>query len=143
MSLAQLARRHSLVVFFHHGDVKRIRAWAEHEGELQALGWMPVSVSAQTPRAHIRLAAGELLGYPLLSDPELRLAARLVLRTMRIPEERVYVPLTLLVRRRRIARAFYPIEPMSEIADVMSWIRRVDGEAEHQATPAHLRRGLP
>jgi peroxiredoxin len=126
VSLAQLARRHSLVVFFHHGDMPRVRTWVECEGELQNLGWMAVSVSAQTPLTQLRLATSEVIGHVLLSDPKLRLASVLELPTTQIPEERAYEPLTLLIRDERIAHTFYPIDPEYEIHDVVKWIKRTD-----------------
>jgi peroxiredoxin len=81
VSLAQLARRRPLVVFFHHGDMPRVRTWVQHEGELQNLGWMAVSVSAQTPLTQLRLVTGEVIGHILLCDPKLGLAAVLELPT--------------------------------------------------------------
>ncbi len=115
-SLAALARRRSLAVFFHHDDLTRVRPWAEHEDQLEGLGCMPVSVSAQPPEAQLRLAGRALLGYMLLSDPQLQLARALDLPTLSIAEEHIYEPLTLLAQGERITQILYPVDPDREIA---------------------------
>lgn len=137
VSLAKLARRRSLVVFFYPGmdqgrcgeqedvDTARVSGWCEHESELGELGYMVVGVSSQSPSVQGQFASDELLGYMLLSDSELELARELGLPTRRVAGERVYEPLTVVVEHGRIARVFYPVDSAHDAETVMDWIRRV------------------
>jgi peroxiredoxin len=135
-SLAVLASRRSLVVFFYAGvkaktgreeidanvDTARAWAWRDHDHELETLGYMLVGVSTQSSSTQAQWASDELLGYMLLSDGELELAGVLGLPTMQAAGERVYEPLTLIVQDGRIARVFYPVDPAHEAESVTDWI---------------------
>src|SRR4029077_8118124 len=99
VSLAELARRRSLVVFFFPGATASTRwgedpgtaqawAWRERETELELLGCIVVGVSTPSPEAQAKFAADELLGYMLLSDTELELARELALPTMNVAGKR-------------------------------------------------------
>lgn len=136
-SLAALAYGRSLVVFFYPGirsqrneegpaDVDRARAlaWGESDPELDLLGYMVVGVSTQSPEVQAQFASDGLLGYMLLSDSELQLAGELGLPTTGVVGEKVYEPLTLIVRAGLIARVFYPVDPGCDAAIVCDWIRR-------------------
>jgi peroxiredoxin len=115
VSLAALARRWRLGVFFHHGDSDRARCWAEHEDLLASLGCMPVSVTGQSPETQLRFAAGDLFGFMLLADPDFELAAALDLPTVTVEGERAYEPFTLLVQQERITDVLYPVDPDHEL----------------------------
>jgi peroxiredoxin len=124
VSLAVLARRRSLAVFFHHGDLGRAGRWAEHEDELAVLGCMPVSVSAQSPEAQLRFAMRDLFGYMLLSDPDLVVARWLGLPTLLVAGEHAYEPLTLLVVDERIVDVLYPVDPVQEVPWTLERLQR-------------------
>ncbi len=137
-SLADFARRRSLVVFFYSGaptggyrdrdaDAVRAHSWREHEGELEELGCLLIGVSAQSPAAQMQFATRKLLDCILLSDGKLKLADVLWLPTSSTDEgQRVYEPLTLIFQEERIARVLYPIDPSTEAAGVVEWLTRED-----------------
>lgn len=146
VSLAELARRRSLVVFFYPGiapepvgeeqdeeadvEADRMWGWREHDPELELLRYTVVGVSTQSPEAQAKLAAYELLGYMLLSDTELELAQELALPTMSVAGEELYEPLTLVVEDGRIARAFYPVlDPAGDATSVTNWIKGCPADA--------------
>jgi peroxiredoxin len=126
VSLADLARRHSLVVSFYPNlapmgseiemesaevEVGRVRArgWSDYEPELAELGYRVVGVSAQSPEVQAEFAVDWLLGYTLLNDSDLLLASELGLSTRTGARgERAYEALTMLIREGRISRVFDP-----------------------------------
>jgi peroxiredoxin len=135
VSLATLAYRRSLVVFFYPGieppaasegeeDVDRTRAaaWSERDPELEKRGYMVVGVSTQPPDVQARFATDALVAYMLLSDSELLLAGELRLPTACVDGREVYEPLTLIVRDGRIAHVLYPVDVARETASVLDWI---------------------
>jgi peroxiredoxin len=140
VSLADLARRRSLAVFFYSGVVServgeggagvedaRVEGWREHEPELRELGYEVVGVSSQSPEVQAQFALDRMLSFMFLSDSELLLADELELPTRRPPGgERVYESLTMLVRRGgRIWWVFFPLDyPEFDAAIVTERIRR-------------------
>lgn len=96
----------------------------DHDAELRALGARVAGLSAQTP-ADQREAAERLhLPFPLLADPELRLAAALALPTFAFEGERLYKRLTLVARAGRVVHVFYPVFPPNRSAEqVLAWLR--------------------
>jgi peroxiredoxin len=142
VSLAELARRHSLAVFLYAGltsqgdgeqedvevgiEMARAWGWREHGAELEGLGYRVVGVSTQSPEVQLQFASDELLDYTLLSDIELLLADALRLPTRWVAGEWVYEPLTMVVQRGRIVRVFHPVEDLAgDAANITGWIRRV------------------
>lgn len=131
LSLADLARRRSLVVCFY-GDLvpldagrgesgaprveveverARARGWRDYEAELGELGYEVVGVSAQSAKVQAQFAGDWLLGFTLLSDKGLLMADLLGLPTRRgSGGEQVYDALTVLIRDGRISRVFYPVD---------------------------------
>jgi peroxiredoxin len=142
-SLAVLARRWPLVIFFYPGspetsgpgergaisaDERRAVAWMRCEPELGRMGYELIGVSAQSAIDQARFASRDPLPYMLFSDAKLKLAELLGLPTSGAGHERVYDPVTLVVRNGQIARVFYPVHPVNERSQVMSWIRNVEGQ---------------
>jgi peroxiredoxin len=142
VSLAELARRDSLAVFFYGGiasegaargrrggvDIEagaRVEGWRECEAELEELGYRIVGVSAQSSEAQAELALDRMVSsFMFLSDSELLLADELGLPTGRGPAgERTYEPLTMLIRDGRILWVFYPL--MSPAVDAEIAIKRI------------------
>lgn len=63
------------------------------------------------------------LPFPLLSDPELQLAAALTLPTFVVDGNRLYKRLTMVVSRGRVEKVFYPIFPPDQHAEeVLNWL---------------------
>lgn len=136
-SIAVLARRWSLVLFFYPGvkealptagesvgpDERRAVSWLRYEAELASMGYEIVGVSAQSAIEQARFASRDPLPYMLLSDPPLELAQILGLPTTEQAAQRVYEPLMIVVHEQRIARIFHPIDPAREATTVMRWIR--------------------
>ncbi len=124
VSLAELSRHRSLAVFFYGGVVSRgdgegvglegarVEGWREHESELAELGYGVVGVSSQSSEVQAQFALDRMVSsFTFLSDGELLLANELGLPTGRGRDgERVYEPLTMLVRDGRISWVFYPLE---------------------------------
>jgi peroxiredoxin len=110
-------------------------AFRDHFSELAALGAKVLGLSAQPPEDQIEFAERVGLPYPLLSDPELRLAEALRLPTFEVEGMRLYRRLTLIARQGRIEKAFYPVFPPDRnAADVLAWLSTSSpGEGEPQA----------
>lgn len=101
-------------------------AFRDHRAALQALGAEVVGVSAQPPEDQAEFAAREHIPFPLLADPELRLAAALQLPTFEALGRRWYKRITLIAREGRIARVFYPVFPPDRnAAEVVNWLGAV------------------
>jgi peroxiredoxin len=128
-SLAAIASRHAgLVVFFYDVDTQRAQAWLDHLEEVEALGWMIVSISARSLAEladfAMCLSTDTWWYYCMFSDSDLKVADALGLPTLEVAGTRVYRPVTLLVKDGCIARVLPPGDPAEEIACVISWIRQ-------------------
>jgi peroxiredoxin len=100
-------------------------AFRDHFAELTALGAGILGLSAQPLTDQLEFAERVGLPYPILSDPELDLAEALELPTFEVAGMRLYRRLTLIARRGRIAKAFYPVFPPDRnAADVVAWLER-------------------
>lgn len=101
-------------------------AFRDHRAALQALGAEVVGLSAQSPEAQAEFAAREHIPFPLLADPELRLADALGLPTFEASGRRWYRRITLIVREGTIAKVFYPVFPPDRnAAEVVAWLGAV------------------
>lgn len=102
-------------------------AFADRATEFGRHGAQIVGLSAQSGAEQLEFAAREHIPYPLLADPELKLAAELSLPTFEVADMRLYKRLTLIVRRCRIMKVFYPVfPPQNNASEVLAWL------AEHQ-----------
>ncbi|TMD95370.1 MAG: peroxiredoxin [Chloroflexi bacterium] len=99
-------------------------AFRDHHAELRAAGAAVLGLSAQPPAEQAE-AAGRLgLPFPLLSDPELRLAAELGLPTFGVDAMVLYRRLTLVVDDGVIDHVFYPVfPPDGHAVEVLEWLR--------------------
>jgi peroxiredoxin len=101
-------------------------AFRDHHAELAGLGADVIGMSAQTLADQEDFAAREHIPYPIVSDPELRLAAALDLPMFEIAGMRLYRRITLIVRAGRIEHVFYPVFPPDRnAADVVAWLRAI------------------
>ncbi|HMJ01220.1 MAG TPA: peroxiredoxin [Gaiellaceae bacterium] len=102
-------------------------AFRDRQNELEALGARIFGLAAQTIDEQNMFAARIRLNYPLISDPERRLAALLGLPTFTAGGRTFYTRLTLIARKGLIAKAFYPVtEPELNAAEVAEWLRRTE-----------------
>ena len=100
-------------------------AFRDHFGALRSLEARVLGLSAQPLEDQLELAERVALPYPVLSDPELRLADALELPTFRVAGMRLYRRLTLVARAERIVKAFYPVFPPDRnAAEVVAWLER-------------------
>ena len=87
-----------------------------------------VGVSAQSAADQAEFAAREHIPVPLLSDPDLRLAATLRLPTFEAAGMTLYRRLTLVAEAGTIVKAFYPVFPPDrDAAAVLAWLSARDG----------------
>ncbi len=92
-------------------------------GGFERLGARVVGVSAQSAAEQAEFATREGIPFPLLSDPELRLAAELRLPTFEVEGTTLYKRLTFVAEAGRIVRVFYPVFPPDrDAAEVLAWL---------------------
>jgi peroxiredoxin len=93
--------------------------------EFDSLGAAVVGISAQGPAEQREFAERERIPFPLLSDPDLRLAAELRLPTFEVEGMTLYRRLTLVAEEGQIVKALYPVFPPDrDAAEVLAWLRR-------------------
>jgi peroxiredoxin len=98
-------------------------SFRDSHGELERLGARVHGLSTQSLADQHEFAARVELPYPLLSDPELELAAALRLPTFEAGGLRLYKRITLIARHGRIEKLFYPVFPPDRnAADVVDWL---------------------
>jgi peroxiredoxin len=98
-------------------------AFRDHESELGALGAALAGLSSQPLEEQVELARRLALRYPVIADPELRLAAALELPTFEFASATLYRRVTLVLEAGRIAKAFYPVFPPDRNPeDVIAWL---------------------
>ena len=82
-----------------------------------------MGMSAQPAAAQRVFAARHEINFPLLSDPELKLARELGLPTFRAGDLELYKRLTLVAESGRIVKVFYPVfPPDTHPAEVLAWV---------------------
>lgn len=83
-----------------------------------------VALSSDAVQYQQELVRRMHLPYPMLSDPDLRLASALGLPTFEAAGTMLYKRLTLIVDGDRIRHVFYPVFPPESHADeVLDWLR--------------------
>ena len=89
----------------------------------RALGAEVAGLSAQTLDDQREFAERNEIPYPILADPELRLAAALRLPTFEVEGSTLYKRLALVVQGCAVAKVFYPVFPPDENArEVLAWL---------------------
>jgi peroxiredoxin len=102
-------------------------AFRDHADDLAGHGAAVVGISAQPLDEQREFAERERIPYPLLSDPELRLASALGLPTFEAEGTRLFRRLTFVARNGRVERVFYPVFPPEEnAAAVLAWLAEPD-----------------
>ncbi|MGN6276493.1 MAG: peroxiredoxin [Solirubrobacterales bacterium] len=99
-------------------------AYRDALAEFEALGATVVGISAQSAAEQAEFAAREHIPFPLLSDPDLRLAEALRLPTFEADGMTLYKRLTFVAAAGRIVMVFYPVFPPDRnAAEVLAWLR--------------------
>jgi peroxiredoxin len=98
-------------------------AFRDHSQELAAARTLVAGLSAQAIEEQREFAQREQIPFPLLSDPELALATRLGLPTFEAGGLRLYTRTTLIARRGRIVKVFYPVpSPERNAEEALAWL---------------------
>ncbi len=98
-------------------------AFRDHVDDLAAYGINVIGLSAQSPDDQLEFATREHIPYPLMSDPSLEMAVKLLLPTFAVAGMRLYRRLTFLARQGRVEKVFYPVFPPDRnAADVLAWL---------------------
>jgi peroxiredoxin len=98
-------------------------AFRDLHGEFAERGVEVCGLSAQSPEDQAEFAERVHLQFPVLSDPELKLAEALALPTFDVASVTLYKRVTLLIRGGEIAKAFYPVFPPDRnAAEVLAWL---------------------
>ena len=98
-------------------------AFRDADDDLRRLGASVVGVSAQPLDDQIEFVDRNRLPFPVVADPELRLAEELRLPTFEIEGTTLYKRLTLVARDAVVAKVFYPVFPPDRnAADVVAWL---------------------
>jgi peroxiredoxin len=100
----------------------------DHNDRLRGLGATVAGLSAQSSEDQRAFADRVRLGYPLISDPERRLATVLGLPMFAAGGMTFYRRLTLVARVGHIAKVFSPIvEPERQASEIIAWLEASDG----------------
>jgi peroxiredoxin len=98
-------------------------AFRDHHAALVALGMRVAGLSAQTVEDQREFARLRSLPFPVLADPELRLARALGLPTFEAGGLTLYRRVTLVAEHGEIVKVFYPVFPPDRNAvDVLAWL---------------------
>jgi peroxiredoxin len=99
-------------------------AFRDHAAELSELGASLAGLSAQPLEEQVEFAERNHIAYPVMADPELRLAGALRLPTFDVAGMTLYKRITLVIEACAIAKVFYPVFPPDKNADeVIAWLR--------------------
>lgn len=103
-------------------------AYRDALAEFERLGVTVVGISAQPSEEQREFAAREHIPFPLLSDPNLKLAASLRLPTFEVEGTTLYKRLTFVAEASHIVKVFYPVFPPDRNAtEVLAWLVGHDG----------------
>jgi peroxiredoxin len=110
-----------------HGCTEQSCSFRDRHDRLEQLGARVAGLSAQTVDEQREFAGRVGLRFPLLSDPDRRLAAALGLPTFTAEGRTFYRRLALIARRGLVIKVFFPVaEPERNAADIVNWL---EGEA--------------
>jgi peroxiredoxin len=113
-------------------------AFRDHAAELLGLRARVAGLSAQTLDDQREFAERNRMPFPVIADPELRLAAALRLPTFEIQGLTLYKRLALVAEEARIVKVFYPVFPPDRnAADVVEWLQARRAAAANPSGPGH------
>ena len=100
-------------------------SFRDHHAELQELDSGVYGLSTQDSDYQKEARDRLNLPFQLLSDSQLQLKSLLRLPTFKVNELELYKRLTLIIRKNRIVKVFYPVFPPENNADdVLEWLRK-------------------
>ena len=100
-------------------------SYRDHHGELAQQGAHVFGVSTQDTEYQREVVDRLHLPFELLSDSELELARSLQLPTFSVAGQTLIKRMTLVGRRGRIEKCFYPVfPPTADAGNVLDYIRR-------------------
>jgi peroxiredoxin len=103
--------------------------------EFSSRGFTVAGLSAQPADEQNGAARRLALPFPLLSDPDLKLAGALRLPTFHIAGMTLYKRLTLVAHRAVILKVFYPVfPPDAHAGEVLTWLDRHGSEEVRRAS---------
>lgn len=131
-SLAELALKHPLIVYFYpivgqSGPAADTlcNVFRNRDYTFIDMGLKTVGISTQTPLEQLEMASADLLPPYHLSDERLDLADDLGLPTKDVDGRDHYEPLIMVISNRHIVKVFFPmLSPRAEITQVISWAAR-------------------
>ena len=98
-------------------------AFRDLHGEFEGLGVDVLGLSAQSGEDQLEFAERVHLPFPVLSDPDLRLAEALGLPTFETAGMTLYARLTMVIRDGEVTKVFFPVFPPDRNAsDVLAWL---------------------
>lgn len=111
------------------GCTPQARGFRDSYDQLRKLGVSNVyGLSTQTVTYQTELVSRLQLNYPILSDPDCRLAAALGLKTFTVDHQKFYTRTTLLFKDGFVRKVFNDIQDTSANAlEVLGWMRENAG----------------
>jgi peroxiredoxin len=107
------------------GCTPQASSYRDHHGELVHQGAHVFGVSTQDTEYQREVVDRLHLPFELLSDSELDLARALQLPTFSVADQTLIKRMTLVGRRGRIEKCFYPVfPPNADAGNVLDYIRR-------------------
>ena len=108
------------------GCTPQSRGFKDGYERFRELGAEVAGLSAQTLDDQREFAERNEIPYPILADPELRLASALGLPTFAVEGITLYKRLALVVEGCAVVKVFYPVFPPDENArEVLAWLEEV------------------
>jgi peroxiredoxin len=96
----------------------------DHAPDFDHLGLRVAGLSVQPLDDQLEFAERNAMPFPVVSDPELKLAAALSLPTFEAGGETLYARLALVAEDGRVVKVFYPVFPPDRNAEeVVAWLR--------------------
>jgi peroxiredoxin len=103
-------------------------AFRDHATELAELGARVAGLSAQTLAEQVEFAEREHMPFPVIADPERKLAAAFDLPTFEFEGMELYKRVTLILEAAHVVKVFYPVFPPDRnAAEVVAWLRERGG----------------
>lgn len=105
------------------GPAEESEAFRRSHAEMRELGVHVGGLSAQSLETQVEFAERNDLPFPVIADPELRLAAKLRLPTFELEGRTLYKRVTLVAWSGQIEKVFYPVvRPERNAEEVLTWL---------------------
>jgi peroxiredoxin len=145
MNIGEFVHEHLVVVYVYPGcgsdtedtgdpdgipqaDAVQHRVFRDRGADFEAHESRVLGISSQSKQAQRQAARANRVSHTLLCDSELKLAAELGLPTFTRHDAYWYERITLVVRRGRIVKAFFPVVSAARsAAQVIAWLTVHEG----------------